>query len=164
MSQKIQTFRVEENLAALIPIGNLWSPDLQTWLSRSTIPMDFTCRIKRGKNNWFTDMTNMSFKKYCISAFFIFSVADLKVARCNFAILYFCKLFKIKRVNDIARILCIFNKALAENLTFLFFRWLLCCFHQWKIDFTEDIGSRKFIKWPQHPSCLTVLSVGIWTS
>jgi hypothetical protein len=122
MSQKIQTFRVEENLAALIPIGNLWSPDLQTWLSRSTIPMDFTCRIKRGKNNWFTDMTNMSFKKYCISAFFIFSVADLKVARCNFAILYFCKLFKIKRVNDIARILCIFNKALAENLTFLFFR------------------------------------------
>ena len=54
MSQKIQTFRVEENLPALIPIGNLWSPDLQTWLSRSTIPMDFTCRIKRGKNHWFT--------------------------------------------------------------------------------------------------------------
>jgi hypothetical protein len=73
MSQKIQTFRVEENLAALIPIGNLWSPDLQTWLSRSTIPMDFTCRIKRGKNHWFADM---SFKKDCIGAFFIFSVAE----------------------------------------------------------------------------------------
>ena len=58
MSQKIQTFRVEENLAALIPIGNLWSPDLQTWLSRSTPPMDFTCRIKRGKNYCFAYMIN----------------------------------------------------------------------------------------------------------